>query len=55
VIEKRHGLAKILNYSSFTEYKLKELMAKNTSTVEVFLEDIARKIISTARKEFLQI
>jgi len=54
LIEKRQELAKMLNYSSFADYHIKKLMAKNASTVEAFEENLARKVIPSARKEFLR-
>jgi len=33
LIEKRHAVAKLFNFSSYADYKLKDLMAKNASTV----------------------
>jgi Zn-dependent oligopeptidase len=33
LIEKRHAVAKLFNFSSYADYKLKDLMSKNASTV----------------------
>jgi Zn-dependent oligopeptidase len=55
VIRKRHELTKVLNYTSFADYTMRELMAKNASTVEAFLDNLARKLIPRARKEILRI
>jgi len=44
----------MLNYSSFADYHIKKLMAKNALTVEAFEENLARKVIPSARKEFLR-
>jgi Zn-dependent oligopeptidase len=42
------------NFSSYADFKLKNLMAKNASTVEHFLEDLARKTIVTAHHDYLE-
>ena len=45
LIIKRHKVAKLFGYSSYANHKLKDLMAKNASTVQTFLEDLARRSI----------
>ena len=55
LIEKRHSVAKLFNFSSYADYKLKDLMAKNASTVQEFEEDLARKTIQSAHKDYLEL
>jgi Zn-dependent oligopeptidase len=40
LVEKRHEMASILGFSSYSEYTLQKKMAKNPSTVQKFEEDL---------------
>jgi len=51
LIEKRHEMAKLLNYHSYSELVLENLMAKKVSTVQTFEEKLARKLMKKAKSE----
>ncbi|MDR3646739.1 MAG: Zn-dependent oligopeptidase [Candidatus Babeliales bacterium] len=51
LIAKRHELAQLIGFESFTHLKLNSQMAKNPDRVEKFLDDIANKAFKKAEKE----
>lgn len=55
MIVKRAEVARILGYESFSKFVLEDRMAKLPANVEKFQEDLAEKIMSQGRKEFLEL
>jgi len=47
----RRDIAKLLGYKTWTDFILEEKMAKNTSTVTNFLDDLRNKLTPTGEKE----
>ena len=52
ILPLRHELAELLGFKSYAEYALATRMAKSTTQVLNFLEDLARRCLPAARQEF---
>ncbi len=52
ILPLRHELARLLGYGSFADYALATRMARSSKQVLGFLEDLARRCIPAARREF---
>ena len=55
ILRKRLKLANILNFKQYAAYSLASKMAKNTTTVLKFLNNLAKASLPQAREEFEQI
>lgn len=55
LIEKRHELAQLLSFDTYSAYELSDTMAKNTPTVSAFLQSILAKAKPIMLAEFNQI
>ncbi len=52
ILPLRHELAQLLGFANFADYALATRMAKSTSQVLTFLEDLANRCTPAARQEF---
>ncbi len=52
ILPLRHELARLLGFESFADYALSTRMAKSAKQVLGFLDDLARRCIPAARREF---
>lgn len=52
IVQKRTTLAQLLGYDSYAAYNLDDLMAKNTATVNPFLQEVKKKATIVAQKNF---
>ncbi len=52
ILPLRHELARLLGFESFADYALATRMAKSSKQVLGFLDDLARRCIPAARREF---
>jgi oligopeptidase A len=52
ILPLRHELALLLGFKSFADYALATRMAKNSKQVLGFLDDLARRCLPAARREF---
>lgn len=55
IINLRIELAELLGFNNYSEYSLSHKMAKTTTEVESFLEDLANVAVPIAKQEFLAI
>lgn len=51
ILALRHETARLLGFASYAEYSLATKMAKSTHHVMAFLDDLARRALSAARRE----
>lgn len=55
IVELRIKIANILGYETYADYALENRMAKNTATVNAFLDELLEPSVPAARKEVSQI
>ena len=48
LVQKRHQLARLYNYSSYSDFTLRSNMAQNASTVQEFEEKLTKKALKKA-------
>ena len=52
ILPLRHELARLVGFKNFADYALATRMAKSSKQVLVFLDDLARRCLPAARREF---
>lgn len=55
LIQKRHELAKLLDYQNFAELEIESQMAQHPDRVQNFLDELNNKIINKAEKEWQEV